>query len=192
MNPADAQIKAAIDAFDLDRARALVRDALRSSPTADTYYLASQVALSDEQRQSFLRQAVSLDPFHSAAQAALAGGAAPAPSPPPVYQPAAYTPPVGPGGYGQPQAATPAAPNPSANTQAVAGFIIGLCMLVAWFIPLCGLPLGLTGLVLSILGMRGVGSARTQATVGLVLSILGLLAAIGNAILGVMLATRSL
>lgn len=65
----DAQIKHALDRGDIDRARGLVRDALRANPTAETYYLAAQVALSPEQKRDFLSQALALDPFHTAAYA---------------------------------------------------------------------------------------------------------------------------
>ncbi|MFV9507786.1 MAG: hypothetical protein AB4911_24825, partial [Oscillochloridaceae bacterium umkhey_bin13] len=71
MNPFNAQIKAAIEAHDVDQARALLREALQLEPDAETYYLAAQVALTVEQQQSFLEKAIALDPFHAAADAAL-------------------------------------------------------------------------------------------------------------------------
>lgn len=87
MSSKNAEIKAAIDSFDLSRARELLREAM-SEANADTFYLASRAALDDEQRTEFLERAVALDPFHEAAHAALrqmkatqSAPAAPAPAP---------------------------------------------------------------------------------------------------------------
>ena len=63
-------IRLAIDSFALARARDLLREALKS-PTAETYFLAAQVALDEDQKTRFLEQAVALDPFHEKAVAAL-------------------------------------------------------------------------------------------------------------------------
>jgi hypothetical protein len=71
MSNLNDEIRAAIDTSDVDRARALLREALNDTPDADTYYLASLVALSDDQKQRFLKKATELDPFHSEAHAAL-------------------------------------------------------------------------------------------------------------------------
>ena len=65
------EIRRALDEFDVDRARALIRDQLKSNPSADLYYYASQVALSEEQKREFLQKAIDLDPFHAEADAAL-------------------------------------------------------------------------------------------------------------------------
>lgn len=66
-----AQIRNAIAINDFERARDLLRQALRESPDAETYYLASQVALSDEQKREFLSKALERDPFHREARYAL-------------------------------------------------------------------------------------------------------------------------
>ncbi|MFV9507784.1 MAG: hypothetical protein AB4911_24815 [Oscillochloridaceae bacterium umkhey_bin13] len=89
MNPFNAQIKTAIDTFNVPQARELLREALQHEPDAETYYLAAQVAINPEQQQSFLEKAVALDPFHAAAQTALAQlratpSAAPTVAPPPA------------------------------------------------------------------------------------------------------------
>lgn len=70
MSSKNAEIKAAIDSFDLPRARELLRDALPEA-NAETYFLASRAALDEVQRAEFLERAVALDPFHEAARAAL-------------------------------------------------------------------------------------------------------------------------
>ncbi|MBX3086385.1 MAG: hypothetical protein KF716_32410 [Anaerolineae bacterium] len=64
------EIKNAIDSFDIERARTLLREALKN-PDAETYYLASQVALNDEQKTEFLTKALNLDPAHRNARLAL-------------------------------------------------------------------------------------------------------------------------
>ncbi|MCL4253586.1 MAG: hypothetical protein KJ043_07395 [Anaerolineae bacterium] len=64
MSQLNPQIRAKIDSFDLDGARQLLRQALNEAD-AETYYLASQVALNDNQKRDFLQKAVQLDPFHA-------------------------------------------------------------------------------------------------------------------------------
>jgi hypothetical protein len=106
MSDLNDEIRAAIDTSDVDRARALLREALNNTPDADIYYLASLVALSDDQKQRFLKKATELDPFHSEAHAALGATAqnipaqpvAPAPqetapAPPSAHQETAPDPP---------------------------------------------------------------------------------------------------
>lgn len=70
MSHLNSEIQDAIDAFDVDKARQLIRDALPEAD-AETYYLASQVALNDDQKQRFLEQAVEKDPFHEKADVEL-------------------------------------------------------------------------------------------------------------------------
>jgi uncharacterized RDD family membrane protein YckC len=65
------EIRKAIGNFDTEHARNLIRDELQSHPSAELYYLASQVALNDDQKQGFLQKALDLDPFHVKADAAL-------------------------------------------------------------------------------------------------------------------------
>lgn len=57
-------IKNAIANGNHEEARTLLRVALKE-PTAEIYYLASQVALNDQQRQSFLTKAEEIDSSHS-------------------------------------------------------------------------------------------------------------------------------
>lgn len=70
MSHLNSEIQDAIDAFDIDKARQLIRDALPEAD-AETYYLASQVALNDDQKQRFLEQALEKDPFHEKADVEL-------------------------------------------------------------------------------------------------------------------------
>jgi uncharacterized RDD family membrane protein YckC len=61
------QIKEAIVQGDIERARELLREELRSNPSAEAYYLGAQIALNDAQKREFLEKAVALDPFHARA-----------------------------------------------------------------------------------------------------------------------------
>lgn len=67
MNGLVSEIKVAIDSFDMEHARELLREALKQNPSADIYYLASLVTVNEEQKTSFLEKAVELDPFHKEA-----------------------------------------------------------------------------------------------------------------------------
>ena len=88
-----AEIQAAIDRFQMDRARELIAEELEENPSADAYYLASQAALSHGQRVEYLRSALELDPDFRPASDELAqiipappkelSVAAPVPAPPP-------------------------------------------------------------------------------------------------------------
>jgi hypothetical protein len=95
MSNLNDEIRAAIETSDVDRARALLREALNNTPDADTYYLASLVALSGDQKQRFLKKATELDPFHSEAHAALGATAQNIPAQPvaPAQQETAPDPP---------------------------------------------------------------------------------------------------
>lgn len=57
------QIRSAIQASDHEKARMLLKDALKN-PTAEIFFLASQAALNDQQRETFLEKALDLDPFY--------------------------------------------------------------------------------------------------------------------------------
>jgi hypothetical protein len=77
---------------DIARARELIREELKRAPTAELYFLASKVAISDEQRKSMLQKAVDLDPFHADASMALEQmqRSVAASPPPPTYQPPGF------------------------------------------------------------------------------------------------------
>jgi hypothetical protein len=60
------EIQAAINVFDIEHARELLREALKT-PTAETYFLAAQVAINDFQKKQFLEKTLELDPFFEAA-----------------------------------------------------------------------------------------------------------------------------
>ena len=86
----------------------------------------------------------------------------------------------------------PPQPRQGSNKQgfAIAALVIGIINLCAWFLPICGLPLAIIGIVLGIVGLPS--SQKGMAIAGIVLSSLGLVAAIVNAITGALLATNYL
>lgn len=67
---------------------------------------------------------------------------------------------------------------------AISSLVLGIINLCAWFLPICGFPLSIAGLVLGYFGMRE-PSQKTLAIIGMVLSGIGLLLACGNSFLGV-------
>lgn len=82
------------------------------------------------------------------------------------------------------------APSPASGnekTMAIASLVLGVINLCAWFIPLCGIPLALVGIVLGYFGMKHIPS-KNLAIGGIALSALGLLLACGNAAVGAYLA----
>lgn len=81
-----------------------------------------------------------------------------------------------------PEVPQPPAPAGDKKGLAVAGLVLGIVNLCSWFVPICGGPLAIVGIVLSVLGLKS--SKRTLAIVGIVLSGLGLIATIVNAAAG--------
>lgn len=69
------------------------------------------------------------------------------------------------------------------RVMAIASLVLGVINLCAWFIPLCGAPLAIVGIVLGYLGMKD-PSQKTLAIIGIALSALGLIATCINAALG--------
>lgn len=68
-----SEIREAISSNDVSAARKLISVALKNEPDADIYYLASLVALDDNQKSNFLNKALELDPFHEEANNLLEG-----------------------------------------------------------------------------------------------------------------------
>jgi len=79
-------------------------------------------------------------------------------------------------------------PAPAAGTdgKAVTSLVLGIASLLMWCCPLLGVPMAGTGLILGIVAMKG--SNRGMAIAGVVLNAVGLLLAIANAVVGVILA----
>ncbi len=68
------------------------------------------------------------------------------------------------------------------NGKATAGLVLGIVSMVAWFIPLIGLPMSIIGIVYSSKGLKS--AKRGKAIAGLVLSIIGLVLSLINAAWG--------
>jgi membrane-bound ClpP family serine protease len=71
----------------------------------------------------------------------------------------------------------------NARIMAIASLVLGVINLCAWFLPICGIPLSIVGLVLGFLGMKS-PSQKTLAIIGLALCGFGLLLGCGNAVFG--------
>lgn len=79
--------------------------------------------------------------------------------------------------------------NPGKNNgKATAGFVLGLVSIIAWIIPLFGIPVSVIGIIMSALGIKS--EKKTKAIVGLVFSIIFLIATIINAVYGAMLFSK--
>jgi hypothetical protein len=68
------------------------------------------------------------------------------------------------------------------NGFAIAALILGIVSLGAWFIPCCGGPVTIAGIVFGALGLKS--QHRTMAIVGIVLCSVGLLGTVLNAAWG--------
>ncbi len=71
----------------------------------------------------------------------------------------------------------------NAKIMAIASLVLGVINLCAWFLPICGIPLSIIGLVLGFLGMKD-QSQKTIAIIGMALCALGLIAGCINAAFG--------
>jgi len=72
------------------------------------------------------------------------------------------------------------------DKNAMAGFILGLVSIIAWFIPLFGYPVTICGIIFSAKGLSS-SLNKSKATAGLILSIIFLIITLINSILGVIL-----
>jgi len=68
------------------------------------------------------------------------------------------------------------------NGAASAGLVLGIISLLGWIIPLIGAPISIIGLVQSVRGQKS--ENQGQATTGLILNMIGLVATIINASIG--------
>ncbi len=86
------------------------------------------------------------------------------------------------GSLPQPMQAVTVAPQGQSSGKAIAALVLGIVGMFAWFIPLFGLPINVTGLILGITATKS--ARRTMAIVGVVLCVIGLLLTIVNAAWG--------
>ena len=68
------------------------------------------------------------------------------------------------------------------KSKAKASFVLGIIGMITWFIPIIGLPIQVTGLVLGIKGWKS--SKQTFAVAGVTLCIIGLVLTIINGSIG--------
>jgi hypothetical protein len=68
---------------------------------------------------------------------------------------------------------------------AIAALTVGIINLCAWFVPICGIPLAMVGLILGALGVQS--RQRGLAVAGIVLSGFGLLASIVGIVIGIIM-----
>lgn len=80
----------------------------------------------------------------------------------------------------------PAKTSGNERIMAIASLVIGVINLCAWFFPICGVPLGIIGIVLGYLGMKD-PAQKTIAIIGMALSGIGILLACVNAFAGILL-----
>ncbi len=78
------------------------------------------------------------------------------------------------------------APQEEKKGLSIASLVLGCCGIIAWCLPLLGYPVTIAGIVLGCLGMKKGG--KTLAIVGIILSVIFLIATIVNSVLGVMAA----
>ena len=76
-------------------------------------------------------------------------------------------------------------PTDKKATLALIGFILGLASIIAWYIPLIGVPVSICGIIFSGLGLNSTG--RGKAIAGLTLSIIFLVVTLINSVMGVIL-----
>lgn len=74
--------------------------------------------------------------------------------------------------------------------QALTSLILGLISIIAWIIPILGLPASIVGLVMGIIGRKS--SRRGMAIAGIILSSIFIIVSIANAALGAYLFTKVL
>jgi hypothetical protein len=73
---------------------------------------------------------------------------------------------------------------------AIAGLVLGILSILSSWIPFCGLPLPIIGIVMSALGRRSF-SHRTIAMVGLILSIVAIVIGVAITTIGLIAASHS-
>lgn len=73
--------------------------------------------------------------------------------------------------------------NNKTDKNAIIGFILGLCSIIAWFIPLFGYPVCICGIIFSAKGLKSTTN-KGKAITGLVLSIVFLVFTFFNSLIG--------
>ena len=79
---------------------------------------------------------------------------------------------------------TPTPVTEAERNQVLTGFILGALSLFTGFFPICGLPIAIAGLLMSLSGRR-IGALRQLASWGVALSIIGLVLALANIVMSI-------
>ena len=82
-----------------------------------------------------------------------------------------------------PEPAPSSTPKGNESVYAAVSLMLGVTSLCAWFIPLCGGPISIAGIVLGYLGMKD-PSRKTLAIAGIALGAIGLIATCINGAVG--------
>jgi len=72
-----------------------------------------------------------------------------------------------------------------------ASLVLGIVGLFAWFLPIIGLPVNITGLILGVKS-KSKATKNGKATAGIVMTIIGLAATIVNASIGAFMGSQGL
>lgn len=88
----------------------------------------------------------------------------------------------------QPPGSSYAAPRSPSNGTGTAGFVLGIISLVTWLVPIVGVPVTATGMVLSFVGRskvnRGEATNGGQCVAGIVMTAVSIPLIIVSAVLG--------
>jgi hypothetical protein len=87
--------------------------------------------------------------------------------------------------YGGVMSFPPVVPPPVRDAysgKATAGLVLGILGMILWLIPILGMPVLITGLVLSVRSLNS--TKRSKALAGMILCILGLVLCVANAAVG--------
>ena len=76
------------------------------------------------------------------------------------------------------------------SKKALAGFILGLCSIIAWYIPIVGFPVTILGIIFSALGINS--KYKGLAIAGLILSIIFFIITLMNSIAGAVIVSNYL
>jgi len=79
----------------------------------------------------------------------------------------------------------------NARPMAITSLVIGVFNLCAWVLPICGIPLGMLGVVLGYFELKD-PEVKTLAMVGIVLSVIGLILACVNSFFGALISTKDI
>ncbi len=79
----------------------------------------------------------------------------------------------------------------NARPMAITSLVIGVFNLCAWVLPICGIPLGMLGVVFGYFGLKE-PEVKTLAMIGIALSAIGLILACVNSFFGALISTNDI